>query len=59
MSRRLIVLFFLAAVAASPMIWFSVDPNAGEKLLALTQPSRAPTIAVKAGTTVNPPSQTR
>jgi hypothetical protein len=36
MTRRTLILFFLALVAASPLVWMSVDPNAGNKLLALT-----------------------
>ena len=36
MTRRAMVLFFLVAVAASPLVWMSVDAEAGNTLLALT-----------------------
>ena len=40
MTRRTIVLFSMAMFAALPMIWMSVDPNAGNTLLALTSGSK-------------------
>ena len=42
MTRRTMVLFFLALLAASPLLWMSVDPNAGNTLLALTSGSKSP-----------------
>lgn len=41
MTRRTMFLFFLALLAASPLMWMSVDPNAGNTLLSLTSDSKA------------------
>ena len=41
MTRRTMILFFLALLAASPLVWMSVDPNAGTILLALTGGAKA------------------
>ena len=35
--RRLIVLLFFLVIAALPLLWLSVDQNAGDKLLQLTK----------------------
>ena len=43
MTRRTIVLFTLAMFAALPMIWMSVDSNAGNTLLTLTNGSKTNT----------------
>lgn len=37
MTRRLFFLFVCAFLAAIPLLWFSVDPNAGDRLLKLMQ----------------------
>jgi hypothetical protein len=42
MTLRMMILFFFAILAAAPLVWMSVDPNAGNKLLALTSGSKAP-----------------
>jgi hypothetical protein len=42
MTLRMMILFFLAILAAAPLVWMSVDPNAGNKLLALTSGSKVP-----------------
>ena len=39
MTRRMWVLFGALILAAMPMVWLSVDPDAGETLLRLTQPN--------------------
>jgi hypothetical protein len=36
-TKRTVALAVLAFVAAMPLIWFSIDAQAGEKLLKLTQ----------------------
>ena len=41
MTRRTMILFFLALLAASPLIWMSVDPNAGNTLLSFTSGAKA------------------
>lgn len=41
MTRRTMFLFFLALLAASPLMWMSVDPNAGNTLLLLTSDAKA------------------
>ncbi len=41
MTRRTMILFFLALLAASPLVWMSVDPNAGNTLLSLTGGAKA------------------
>jgi hypothetical protein len=46
-SKRIILLAIAAAFAATPLVWFSVDANAGDKLLRLTSP--APSVAAAAG----------
>jgi hypothetical protein len=38
MTRRLWILFGALIVSALPMVWLSIDPNAGDTLLRLTQP---------------------
>ena len=38
-TKRTIALGVLALIAALPLIWFSIDVHAGEKLLKLTQSS--------------------
>jgi hypothetical protein len=38
-TKRTVALAALAFVAATPLIWFSIDAQAGEKLLKLTQAS--------------------
>jgi hypothetical protein len=38
-TKRTIALGVLALIAALPLIWFSIDAQAGEKLLKLTQAS--------------------
>ncbi len=38
MTRRMWVLFGAVIVAAMPLTWLSLDPNAGDVLLRLTQP---------------------
>ena len=42
MTLRMMILFFFAILAAAPLVWMSLDPNAGNKLLALTSGSKAP-----------------
>jgi hypothetical protein len=39
MTRRTWVLACCALLAAMPLVWFSVDTNAGDTLLKLTSPS--------------------
>ena len=41
MTRRTMFLFFLALLAAAPLVWMSVDPNAGNTLVALTDGAKA------------------
>lgn len=48
MTRRTMMLFFLAVLAASPLMWMSIDPNAGNTLLSLTSGSKARTTFVSA-----------
>lgn len=40
MTQRTMILFLLAVLAASPLMWMSVDPNAGNTLLSLTNRSK-------------------
>jgi hypothetical protein len=35
-SKRLVVLSIAAAIAATPLVWFAVDSDAGDKLLRMT-----------------------
>lgn len=44
--KRILILGALAVLAAMPLVWFSVDADAGDTLLKLTSPS-AQTKAVK------------
>jgi hypothetical protein len=37
MTRRTTFLFICLLIAALPLIWFSVDPNAGETMLRVIQ----------------------
>jgi hypothetical protein len=39
MTRRQIILFVLAALAALPLLWLNIDPDAGQKLLQWTSAS--------------------
>lgn len=41
MTQRTMVLFLLAVLAASPLMWMSVDPNAGNTLLSFTSRAKA------------------
>ena len=35
-TRRIVAFGFAIALAASPLFWFSLDPNAGDKMLRMT-----------------------
>jgi hypothetical protein len=37
MTRRMTALFICLFLAATPLMWFSVDSNSGEKLLRVLQ----------------------
>ncbi len=37
MTRRMLILLIYAVIAALPLIWFNVDPRAGQILLELTK----------------------
>lgn len=36
MTRRQFIFLFLVLLAAAPLVWLNVDPNAGDKLLRWT-----------------------
>jgi hypothetical protein len=42
MTLRMMILFLLALLAAAPLAWMSIDPNAGNKLLAWTSGAKMP-----------------
>jgi hypothetical protein len=37
MTRRMLILLVCAILAALPLIWFNVDPRAGQILLEMTR----------------------
>lgn len=53
-TRRTMILFLLAMLAASPLMWMSVDPNAGNTMLALTSGSKAQTSFASGSTLLAP-----
>jgi hypothetical protein len=44
-SKRIIILAVFAAIAATPLVWFAVDANAGDKLLRMTSSAPSATHA--------------